>query len=173
MTKSSIRRVFSLRVVAAALAVLASPALAAPAQSPDTAKAFLTRLYAGYSHGHPDYTGRQAPTIFAPRLLALLKRDADAADGEVGIVEGDPICDCQDAGGLKMQNLTVTPAGTGKARAQAAFSIGRDMRRLTLDLEDRGQGWRIADIHSKDTPSLVGLLEDGLRRQGIALPAGR
>ncbi|MDR2856422.1 MAG: YbjP/YqhG family protein [Novosphingobium sp.] len=163
---------------AAALAMLASQAPAAPPppQSIDAARAFLTRLYTGYgSRTYPNTLGPRARGVFTPRLVDLMNRDTKLAraSGEVGIIEADPICDCQDPGGLKLKSLTVSPAGPAKARAQVTVRFDSEVRHLTFDLEDRGQGWRIADVHTKDTPSLVGLLEDGLRRQGAALPARR
>jgi hypothetical protein len=150
----------------AMVTMFAGPVLAAP-QSLDEAKAFLARLYAGYRpNAYSDYLApAKARTIFAPRLLDLMKRDTVAADaaGEVGALDGDPICGCQEPDGLKVQSLTVSAAGIGKARAEVVFSLYEDVRHLTFDLEDLGQGWRIADVHSADTPSLVGLLEDGLK----------
>jgi hypothetical protein len=152
---------------AAALAMLATAAMAA--QSLDSAKAFLAGLYAGYQHGgEPDSLGPRAGKIFTPRLLTLIRLDEARAKGEVGILDGDPICDCQDPGGLKVQSLAVAAAGAGHARAKVAISLDGDVRRLTFDLEEHGQGWRIADVHSKDTPSLVGLLEGGLKQEAKA-----
>ena len=37
---------------------------------------------------------------FAPQLMAAIKEDARLAHGEVGYVDGDPICQCQDPDGL-------------------------------------------------------------------------
>jgi hypothetical protein len=151
----------------------AAPALIA--RSLEDAKAFLTRLYAGYRPKEdPDYLEpKNAPAVFTAHLVDLIRLDQEVAQGEVGILEFDPICACQDWEGLKLQSLAVSPVGPGKARAEAVLNYAPDIVRLTFDLEDQGQGWRIADIHSPDAPSLVRLLEDGLKQQGIALPLRR
>jgi hypothetical protein len=161
-------------LLAATLTMLTSPVLAdqsGAAPNLGAAKAFLTRLYASYRQkvDPPDYLGaKHAPAVFTPHLVELIRLDEKTAGGEVGILDSDPICACQDWVGLKLQNLTVSPAGPGKARADVVLNYSPDIVRLTFDLEDQGKGWRIADIHSQDTPSLVGLLEDGLKEQGKA-----
>jgi hypothetical protein len=77
----------------------------------------------------------------------------------VGTLDGDPICDCQDFGGLRNVALTVSGAAAGHARAVARFRIGVERRTVTLDLVAVQGHWRVSDIHTADTPSLVGLLE--------------
>ena len=152
--------------LAAALAALVAAPAAAQAQSLDSARAFLAGLYDGYRRGQPDYVAdRAARRLYAPKLLGLIRADAAAAQGEVGILDGDPICDCQDAGGLKLQSLTVSAAGTTKAQAKVAISLDGEARKLTFDLQVMDGAWRIADIHSADTPSLVGMLEEGLKQE--------
>jgi hypothetical protein len=165
-----------LKTAIALAAVLASPVLAAPPQSLDAARAFLTRLYTDYPQDRPpDHLGQQRTAVFAPRLLDLMELDAEAADakGEVGILDGDPVCDCQDPSGLKLQRLRVIPTGRARLRAKVLLRLAGETRRLTFELEDHGQGWRIADVSSGNSPSLVRLLEEGLREQRIALPAGQ
>lgn len=142
-------------------------ATAAHAQSLDAARAFAAGLFAAYRTGEPDYLGRQAESTFAPHLLALIRRDrASTPAGEVGILDGDPVCDCQDAGGLRMTGLAMEAAGPQRARAKVRLHFPDETRSLTLDLVAVGGGWRVADIHTRETPSLVGLLEAGLRERG-------
>src|SRR4051794_23684561 len=75
-------------------------ALSAPAQAqslPD-AKTFVAGLYSAYQRQPgPDYLGKQVGEVFAPDLIALIRREAAGVPkGEVGALDGDPICDCQD-----------------------------------------------------------------------------
>ena len=50
----------------------------------------------------PDYNPFDQPErVFAPPLLAAINEDARLANGEVGYLDGDPLCQCQDAAGLK------------------------------------------------------------------------
>jgi hypothetical protein len=160
------RRIILVAAVLAMLPMLAMPVLATP-QNLATATAFLAELYARYSRDRTwTPLGAEAHRIFSPRLLDLIRRDGMAAEGEVGVLDGDPICACQDSDGLKMQSLTIRAAGPGKARADVGLSFFNDVRELTFDLEDQSGGWRIADVHSDDMPSLAGLLEDDLKRRG-------
>ncbi len=140
------------------LPLLAS-ALSAHAQSADEARRFVTGLYAAYGHAEPDYLGRQARQVFSPRLLALIRRDERLAKGEVGALDGDPICDCQDAGGLKLTWVGVDHFRPGHAavRVELVFPDGR--RVITLDLAAIHGAWRVDDVHSQITPSLVRYLE--------------
>ena len=79
------------------LILLAVAAAQPPAQAP---KAWLEHVYAGYRSesfnpfDHPD-------RYFSPRLAAAIAEDARLAKGEVGYLDGDPICQCQDPDGLQ------------------------------------------------------------------------
>jgi hypothetical protein len=98
--------------------------------------------------------------VFAPSLLRLIRRDAaETPKGDVGALDGDPICDCQDDDGLRLKDLKVVAAT--KDRATAAVSLafaGGQTDHLKLDLVHGADGWRISDIHSADTPSLAAFL---------------
>jgi hypothetical protein len=143
--------------------------LSAQAQSLDAARAFTQHLYSAYRGGHPDPLGRDAGRTFAPPLLALIHRDrATTPAGDVGILDGDPICDCQDSGGIRLTHLAIEAAGKGRAVANVTLRFPSETRSLKLDLVAwRGQ-WRVADVHTRDTPSLVRLLQDGLRAAATA-----
>jgi hypothetical protein len=147
------------------VAALIAP-LSAQAQGPAAAHAFAQRLYDAYQGGEPDHLGREAERTFAPSLLALIRRDqATAPPGEVGILDGDPICDCQDHGGVRTTRLVVRPAGPGRARAEVTLRFPTESRMMNLDLVATRGRWRVADVHTASTPSLVRLLEDGLDRR--------
>jgi hypothetical protein len=138
----------------------------AHAQGLEAARAFTRKLYAAYQAGNPDYAGRDAAATFAPPLLALIRRDqATTPSGDVGILDGDPICDCQDTGGMRMTHLGVKEAGPNAARAEVTLRFPGETRSLTLDLQAVRGHWRVADVHSLATPSLARLLADGLRER--------
>ena len=147
-----------MRIGLLALAALLAFASGAEAQSVADARAFVAGLYGAYGRSEPDYLGPQAGRVFAPRLLSLIRRDARNAHGEVGALDGDPICDCQDAGGLKLTSLEITATGPGRAVARVRLTLAGDARRIELDLTAVGGRWRVADVHTADTPSLVRLL---------------
>jgi hypothetical protein len=128
-------------------------------QSLDSARAFVRGLYEAYRHGEPDYLGARARATFAPQLLALIRHDqATTPAGDVGTIDGDPICDCQDDGGMKVEHVEVAAVAPGRAVARATVKFAADVTPVRLDLVAwRGQ-WRVADVHTKAMPSLVRLL---------------
>lgn len=163
----------SLAVTAGAV-ILASSAQAA---EPAGARAFLTKLYAHYPHraGSPafDALGRQAPRVFDPSLIALMRdNERLTPSDEVGALDGDPICDCQDSEGMKAKigAIRATGQSAATARVDIVFAVATppDTRQLDLDLvRSRGQ-WRIRDIHSKDQPSLRAYLIQANREAAAA-----
>jgi hypothetical protein len=153
------------RLFIPALALLTTLS-AGPVSAQDlvSAQVFVAGLYAAYQgaayHGNgPDYLGRQAKGVFSPRLLGLIHRDqALTPKGDVPALDGDPICDCQDTGGLKVTDLKVTAAAQGRATATVRLHFPDEARALKLDLVPTGGGWRVDDVHSADTPSLAAFL---------------
>jgi len=144
----------------ALIAALLAP-LSVHAQSLEAAKAFTTTLYGAYAKGNPDYVGQNPERTFSPELLGLIRKDqASAAPGEVGILDGDPICDCQDAEGLRATDVKVVATGEGKARADVTLAFPSETRSMSLDLVASGGEWRVGDVHTEQTPSLVKLLSN-------------
>jgi hypothetical protein len=139
------------------LLLAGTAALAAPPQTPAT---FLQALYAHYTAGQSDFdpTGDAAPSLFTPSLLALINADAKQADGGVGRLDGDPICDCQDASAFKLGSITVTAQTKTTAKAVVKFNVDGTDIVSTYTLDAVADGWRIDDISDSDTPSLRGLL---------------
>ena len=135
----------------------------AGAQSLGDARAFVAGLYRAYGRTPKvDYLGPRARNVFSPRLLGLIRRDERNAHGEVGALDGDPICDCQDADGVRLTGLDVDAAGPGRATVRTSVRFaGGERRTMTLDLVSVRGRWRVDDVHSKDTPSLVRLLQTG------------
>lgn len=144
-------------------ALVCVAAHSASAQDLPAAQSFVAGLYAAYHGKGPDYLGRQAKATFAPDLLRLIRRDAaQAGPGDVGALDGDPICDCQDSGGLRNVRVTVTGGVKGQARATVRFRISSEWRTVKLDLVAIQGHWRVGDIHTADTPSLVSYLTRSL-----------
>jgi hypothetical protein len=140
--------------------LLALLAAVHPAESP---KAYVQRLYANYRRS--DYSPfTHAERVFAPRLLSAIDEDSKLAHGEVGYLDGDPICQCQDTSGMRPSITSVTSQGV---KATVRVSIGwqgRKARRATFKLARTSSGWRIADVSSTDEPSLLNALETANRK---------
>ena len=122
----------------------------------ETARAFLERTYAGYVHGTFNPLDH-ADSYFAPSLAKEIR--LDSAGGEVGYLDGDPLCDCQDISGLKPQVEWVRMRGRGAADARVLLDFGTpDERRVSLKLVLTGRGWRVQDVATKEEPSLLAAL---------------
>jgi len=146
--------------ILALLLLAAAPSFAAPpSMSPEQ---FLRGLYAAYKpHGKPvafDYP--DAKSIVDPAMLKLLKHDHDMSKGEVGAIDSDPICNCQDYGTIKVMSLKVTMSGAGAASADVTFKVFSDVQNARFSLVVVDGAWRIHDISTKDTPSLAAYLRD-------------
>lgn len=140
-------------------------ALLSPAQPTETPSAFVERLYAGYRD--PDYNPLAKPgRIFAPGLVAEIKEDMRLSRGEVGYMDGDPVCQCQDAAELRHSIEEIGQPAEKMATARIRLDFGAsDRRLLTLRLMRTKAGWRIADIATADEPSLLHSLRRFNRRR--------
>lgn len=143
---------------------LTSSLSAAMAAEPNAASAeqFLRGLYAKYTHnGKPTpFVYPDARTIADANMMALLKRDHDKSNGEVGAMDSDPVCRCQDWEAIKVTAVQVTMQGASAAAADLTFSDMGDVQKLHYSLVWTKDGWRIHDIGAKDEPSLIAYLRN-------------
>ena len=88
-------------LVLAALCLMALAGQAA-AQNMTSAERFLRILYDGYTKSRkvPDPIGKDPGRLFTPALAGLINADRALALGELGILDINPICACQDWAGL-------------------------------------------------------------------------
>ena len=138
--------------------------LAAASMAADTPRAFVERVYAGYrneNYSPFDHSER----VFDPKLNAAIKEDSRLAHGEVGFLDGDPICSCQDTGGMHFRILSVVGSGTSAtAHVLVTWKGTSDRRDIKLNLVRTPAGWRIADVGTSDEPSLLKDLENANRK---------
>lgn len=146
-------------LIAGLLAITGS----AEAQSLPEAQTFVTGLYSAYQRQPgPDYLGKQIGAVFAPDLIALIKREAASVrKGDVGALDGDPICDCQDWQISKVE-VTVSAPKPGAALAEVRFQNAGEARQVRLDLIAVQGRWRVGDVHTPDMPSLAKMLQDSI-----------
>lgn len=152
-----------------ALAILAAALVTGPAQAGDvaTARTFVAWIYSHYptSTRRPTFDalgGAAKRAIFAPSLIALIDEDARLAHGEVGALDGDPLCDCQDDGGMTFKIASVRSVDPSHASAVIVRSYADtkapEVETITLDLAMTKGRWRVYDVRSRDTPSLRAML---------------
>lgn len=136
-----------------------------------SARAFLSHIYTGY---HPDGALEEIlpdEEVYAPALLAAMQANREAYSGEVGYLNGDPLCDCQDfAQDLRHLDFAIEPVGDGRLQATVALEDPEHPLDLRLTLQRDGARWRVADIATLTEPSLLQALERDTRAAGQELP---
>jgi hypothetical protein len=131
--------------VLAGLALLVAAAHARPATPPDPVAAFVARVYAPYlDRATAGGEWRDRP-LFTRDLRRLIERDMDANPGEVGLLDADPLCDCQDWDGF---GYTITARRRRGAQQVVAVRLvnGGERYRLALVLLPAPGGYLIDDI---------------------------
>jgi hypothetical protein len=113
---------FRLPVAFAIFIAFLAPAIPSPAQDAASARAFLQFAYKHYENGGKgvDFSGPRASLYFHSSLLALIRGDEKAnGPGYVGVLDGDPVCGCQDWDGIRrlypMTQGVVDQASAGQA----------------------------------------------------------
>lgn len=140
--------------------------LASVAQTGDSdaeIRQFLAALYAPYARDGADPGLVAQRDIFDARLGDLLARDLAQAGDELPAMDYDPLCNCQDFGGLRHEVSKLVVNGD-RATAEVTITNFGQRSRLTYMLARTQDGWRIADIATKDVPSLAGLLTNAAGR---------
>ena len=144
-------------LVAVITCLIALPALAA-APDANSARAFVQGLYKHYPQKGqgPVFapTDTDAAKVFDPGMVKAFRDDTRLAGGEVGFIDSDPICDCQDDDGLRSAIQSVTMTGAASADAVVKLSFPNDKPIIqTLHLAVVKGAWRIHDITTPDEKS--------------------
>ena len=125
----------------------------AAAQSPE---AFVRSLYLT-DHGGTGVIQENAsaedasPELWSARTSALIRRTEELGEpGEYAYFEADPICACQDDGGMMLKSVAVTPTGENTADAAVVLEWGgtdpAQTVRQTFNLVRENGDWKIDDI---------------------------
>lgn len=154
------------------LVFVAFPAIAAPAETPE---AFARRVYARYrtsdAPGVPTDRKGGAP-YYTAALLDLFAKDEDILHDEVGAIDADPICACQDHGTVRVRSVDITPGQADTVEARVRFTNLQYNEAVTLTLAQTPAGWRIADVGSKDMKSVKAVLQDEIAHPTPPEPPG-
>jgi hypothetical protein len=92
--------------------------------------------------------------FLTPSLAALVERDRKSAHGEVGKLDFDPICDCQDADGLTFQVVHLDQSGLRSVAIVSLHFSDKAARTVRLSLLGASNEWRVDDIQTRDFKSL-------------------
>jgi hypothetical protein len=144
----------------------------AHAQDASSAKQFVESVYKRYEKdgiGVP-FGGPYAHRFYHSSLLALMRADEKAVGpGEVGVLDGDPICGCQDRDGIWDRKIDLRLEAPDRAIADVAFALGPpthrskdDLRHLTITLAPENGQWRIWDIRDESDPKDIFDVRDAL-----------
>ena len=142
------------------LIALAVPPIPAAAQDAASAKTFLQSVYALYSKNGKGAT--LTSRYYDSTLLRLVATDNKLNAGDIGVLEGDPVCGCQDWKGIWDLKIETQMQGPSHALADVSFALsapkGRtkdDLRKLQITLvPERGQ-WRIYNILDESDPKTL------------------
>jgi hypothetical protein len=137
-------------------------AASAGAQDAPSAKTFLESLYRQYGKGGKGValSGPQAQRVFDASLLALIRADEKAnGPDQVGVLDGDPICSCQDWDALRDLKIALDPPTAGRTVARVSFALfagkngtPEDRRRLEITLASQQGQWRVWDVLDTSEP---------------------
>ncbi len=143
---------------AQASATVTPTASTAAAEDPG---AWLRSVYAKYQT--PDFSPFTAQAdYFDPVLIAAMAENARLTpEDEVGAVDADPICSCQDSSGMEARVVEVTTTSATTALGKVDLWAGTpDQRRLEVDLVLVGGKWRIHNVRDlSDTDNPGGFLK--------------
>jgi hypothetical protein len=142
----------------ALLILLTAPAIPAAAQDAASAKTFLQSVYALYSKNGKGAT--LTSRYYDSTLLRLVTIDNKLNAGDIGVLEGDPVCGCQDRKGIWDLKIDVQMMqDPNLALADVTFALsaptGRrkdDLRKLQFTLAPARGQWRIYDIVDDSDP---------------------
>jgi hypothetical protein len=120
------------------------------------AKEFVAGLYASYGRNSapPNLFEGNAKDAFDPSLILLAKTDADAARPDVGVLDYDPVCNCQDPD-VSFPNLEIKIKSVDKSRATAIITFSGDNHepnKIDLTLRKEKGHWRIFNIEDLSGP---------------------
>jgi len=117
-------------------------------------------------------TGPKASQVFDSSLIALMRADLKAGGpGKVPVLDGDPVCSCQDWEGIWDLKIDVQLESLERARAKVSFALfnpkdGKkpDLRVLKMTLSSQHGAWRIWDIVDNSDPKAPFALRDELNK---------
>ncbi len=107
------------------------------AQNANSARAFVQQVYSDYANPDERHQQQRQDKFYTRQLLHTIVADRTGHPGEVGNLDWDPICACQDPGDpgdLKLQSIALSATGRRRLKAEVAFTITGQPDTVTLSL---------------------------------------
>lgn len=154
--------VLSLLGASVPLAACAHGQAPSQATSPTTSQAFLDTLYMPYKQGKAQETApARTKALYSADLATLIERDRAEAQGEVGVLDYDPICNCQDFDKLADVRVADVHEAGDTASANVSFRNGAASETIAYRLKREGGSWHIDDICPAKGSCLKAMLTAG------------
>ena len=117
---------------------------------------FVEELYSRRARpGRRSYPGPALPDVFTTSLVKLLTENRKLLNGDLGALDFDPFCQCQDDGGLKATIRKVSLYGIENATVDVDLLFpGGSRDSVRLALEEEQNHWRVRDVQSKKMESM-------------------
>lgn len=141
--------------------LLSFAAFTQPALAIENPSVFLARIYDTFSHDDlstPPLGGHGPQRIASKKFIAMLDEDqALTSPGDMGFLDANPLCQCQDYQNLVVTKITILSNDNKKAHATVDFRAFRDSSSATTTtfnlVVENGQ-WFIDDIFDSDQNSV-------------------
>lgn len=148
---------FKVAVLASALAALSCCfPQAQPTTQTKSAKHFVEGLYSRYGPtGNPaNLLENNANEAFDHTLIALANADAKLAKPDIGVLDYDPVCNCQDTDAtFPNLQIAIKPMDSRRASATVSFlGYQREQNKIVLTLLREKGLWRIFNIEDLSRP---------------------
>jgi hypothetical protein len=128
-----------------------------PFKNRGTPEEFLRDLYSRYDAtnpgAEPQLLNRDTRALADPELQKLILKEEELSHGEPGIIDSDPICDCQDFDKASVQRVDLLNKNKDSVEAKITFSLAKEWTGYveTYQLIKINGVWKIHDIKYNHT----------------------
>jgi len=138
---------------------------AAAAEGPEP---FVRAIFAQYVAGGPSELPPPAgqDPLFSRTMNALIGDDFRAANGEVGTIEYDIFCQCQDQDGFVVNSMAVAQGDLNTASASVVFTNMGIEKSAILELVREGGNWKVDDVETGTNSSVKDMLMAAAEARG-------
>ena len=131
----------------------------------ESAKGLLTKLYTRYEKSflEIDIRSKYVDSLLTPAFSRLIRLDANRSVGEMGYLNWDPLCDCQDPEGIHLDSISVLQK-SDTAFCEVRLKYLGVVKTIRYEFVEINKKLLIRDIGSKAVPSLFDYLLENLKK---------